>query len=184
MSETIQMIAARLKALREIQNFTTEEIANCVNVSNDIYQKYESGEIDIPASVLYELAQRLGVEMAELLTGEKPRLHTYSVVRKDKRVSVDRQNDYKYASLAYNFTQKKAEPFYVTVEPRPDHYQPKLNYHPGQEFNFILEGRLKVFIGKNEIILEEGDSIYFDPTNKHTFLALDNKPAKMLVVLI
>ena len=59
-----------------------------------------------------------------------------------------------------------------------------LNSHPGQEFNLVLEGTLKIVIGKYELILHEGDALYFDSTYEHGMIALDNRPAKFLAVII
>ena len=54
----------------------------------------------------------------------------------------------------------------------------------GQEFNYILEGSLKVVIDKHELILEEGDSLYFDSGQNHAMKALNGKPAKFLAIII
>ena len=78
---------------------------------------------------------------------------------------------------------KKSEFFIVTVDPKEDK-TPSLNNHPGQEFNYILEGSLKLFIHNNEIELNPGDSVIFDSTHKHAMVALNNKPAKFLAVLM
>jgi quercetin dioxygenase-like cupin family protein len=55
-----------------------------------------------------------------------------------------------------------------------------LNTHPGQEFNYVLEGRLKFVIHNKEFLLNPGDSVYFDSSYKHGMLALDGKEAKYL----
>jgi len=48
----------------------------------------------------------------------------------------------------------------------------------------VLEGSLKLYIHDNEIILTEGDSIYFDSSYGHAMVALNDKPARMLVVVM
>ena len=77
-------------------------------------------------------------------TGAEPRLHTYPLTRNGKGVSVERRKDYKYQSLAHNFIHKKAEPFLVTVEPEEAETPVSYNSHPGQEFDYVLAGTLKV----------------------------------------
>ncbi|HOQ38687.1 MAG TPA: XRE family transcriptional regulator [Acetivibrio sp.] len=172
-----------MKELREISGISVESLSKELNISEETYLEYESGEVDIPVSFLYEIANKFNVTLSEILTGEAPRLHTYSVVRKDKGVSVERRKDYKYKSLAYNFINKKMEPFLVTVEPDSNdeiHY----NSHPGQEFNYVIEGTLKVLINGHEIILNEGDSLFFDSSEKHGMKALNGKIARFLAVII
>ncbi|MDQ1276724.1 MAG: hypothetical protein QG610_2302, partial [Euryarchaeota archaeon] len=82
------------------------------------------------------------------------------------------------------FIHKKAEFFIVTVEPKPEGAKPDTNAHPGQEFNYVLEGSLKVYIHNNEIVLNEGDSIYFDSNYQHAMKAMNGKPAKFLAVIM
>lgn len=183
MSEQIKQIAIRIKDLREISGHTIETLAKELGISKEAYQEYESGNVDIPVSFLYELANKFNVELTAILTGEGPRLHTYSLVRKGKGVSVDRRKQYKYQSLAYNFVHKKAEPFLVTVEPEPDFSTVHFNSHPGQEFNYVLEGVLKIVINNHEVILNEGDSLFFDSSYNHGMQAMENKPAKFLAII-
>lgn len=107
MSEQIKQISRRIKELREISEISPESLSKELNISIETYLEYESGNIDIPVSFLYGIANKFNVELAAILTGDAPRLHTYSVVRKDSGVSVDRRKEYKYQSLAYNFVHKK-----------------------------------------------------------------------------
>ncbi|WP_010252447.1 helix-turn-helix domain-containing protein [Acetivibrio cellulolyticus] len=183
MSEQIKQISRRIKELREISEISPESLSKELNISIETYLEYESGNIDIPVSFLYGIANKFNVELAAILTGDAPRLHTYSVVRKDSGVSVDRRKEYKYQSLAYNFVHKKAEPFMVTVEPDSD---PKVHYnsHPGQEFNYVIEGTLKVIINGHEIILNEGDSLFFDSGVNHGMKAMNDKTARFLAIIL
>ena len=184
MQERIKEVAARVKELREILDISPEDMASGLRINPESYHRYENGEEDIPASILYEISRKLGVEMSILLTGEAPRMHYFTVTRKGQGVSVERRKQYKYQNLAANFINKKAEPFIVTVEPKPEGTPVHTNSHPGQEFNLILEGSLKFFIKDHEFVLEEGDSIYFDSGCDHAMVALNNKPARFLAIIM
>lgn len=186
MTEEIRQIALRIKELREISGISPESLAAELSISTEKYLKYESGNIDIPVGILYEIAGKFKVELTEILTGESPRLHRYSLVRKGKGVSVERRKQYLYQNLAFNFMHKKAEPFLVTVQPdspeqsdAPVHF----NSHPGQEFNYVLEGTLMINIDGHELILNEGDSLYFDSSCNHGMKALNNQQAKFLAII-
>ena len=72
----------------------------------------------------------------------------------------------------------------VTVEPKDDNGTISFNTHPGQEFNYVIEGTLKVIINEKEIILKEGDSLYFDATYKHAMRAVGGKRARFLAIII
>lgn len=184
MQEKVREIAVRIKELRELSGISQVEMAQCIGVSEEYYQSYESGNEDISASSLYEIAQKLGVDLALLLTGSVPRMNTFSVTRKGKGVQVERRKQYQYQALAANFTNKKSEPFLVTVPPRGDDAEVALNQHPGQEMDYMLEGRLKIVVCGNEIILSEGDCIYYDSSYPHGMVALGDQPAKFIALIM
>lgn len=183
MQETIREVAARVREMREIRQLSREELASHLGIDAQTYARYEEGLDDIPASILYGIAQRLEIDMSTLLTGENPRLNVFTVTRRDQGVKVERRKDYEYQNIAANFIHKKGEFFVVTVEPKSD-YQPHRNAHPGQECDFMLEGRMKVYIHNNEVILEAGDCIYFDSSHPHAMEALDGRPAKFLAAIL
>lgn len=184
MEEQIKMIAERIKGLRDIYGISAEAMAKELAISLDLYEQYESGTADIPVSILYQLAHKFNMELSSLLTGEEPRLHTYALTRNGRGVSVERRKEYKYKNLASNFIHKKAEPFLVTVEPDSDDAPVSLNSHPGQEFDYVLEGTLQIILGGHEIVLNEGDSLYYDSSVPHGMKALNGKPTKFLAMIL
>lgn len=184
MEEQIKQIAERIKGLRDICDLSLESMAKDLNIDIETYRGYEEGTSDIPISVLYQIAQHFNMEMAALLTGEEPRLHTYSLTRFEKGVSVERRKEYKYQSLASNFINKKCEPFLVSVGADSLDRPIAQNSHPGQEFDFLLEGSLKIKLGANEVILAPGDSIYYDSSVPHGMQALGGQPAKFLAIVL
>lgn len=184
MQENIKQIARRIKELREISDMSIESMAKELNVDVEKYIQYESGEYDIPVSFLYAMAGKFNIELTVLLTGEEPKLQRFCVVRKDKGLSIDRRKEYKYQDLAYNFINKKAEIFMVTIDPEKEEKSNIHKYsHEGHEFNYILEGTMKFFYKEQEIILEPGDSIYFDSGSEHAMIALGDKRLKFLAAI-
>ena len=183
MNEFAKEIGLRINDLRELSEISTKDFAEQLKIDEDTYILYEKGEKDIPASLLNEIANIFDLDLSLLLTGEETRMNIFDVTKKGKGTSVDRSKEYEYENLCKRFANKKSEFFIVTVDPKEDK-TPSLNNHPGQEFNYILEGSLKLFIHNNEIELNPGDSVIFDSTHKHAMVALNNKPAKFLAVLM
>lgn len=183
MSESLQEIAARICEVRETCGLSPEEVALKLGIPSQVYKQYETAGTDIPISVLYEMARIFRVDLTELLTGKPPRLQSYSVVKSGEGVEVERYKGYRFQSLAFNFKNKKIEPFLVTIEPE-ENKQMSLVTHPGQEFNYVLHGTIKVILGGTAITLSEGDSIYFDPTIPHGQMAVDGKSAQFLTVIL
>lgn len=182
MTGEIREIAERIKELREIGGITAESLAREIGINIDTYRQYEGGACDIPVSVLYEIATRFNVELAELLTGEHPRLHTYSLVRKGKGVEIKRGHDYDYQSLAPNFVHKRMEPMLVTIDPASG--QGETHSHPGQEFDYVLKGSMSVTIDDHELTVNEGDALFFDSNHPHSMRALDSQPAQFLAIIL
>lgn len=182
MNEKTKEIGSRIFELRDLSEINAEEMAEYLKIDVEKYREYENGTSDVPASILYEIAHKLGVDMGLLLTGEETRMHIFTITRKGKGTAVERRKQYKYENLAEKFIHKKAEPFIVTVDPKEK--EPSKNSHPGQEFDYVLEGTLKVYIHSNELTLEEGDSIFFDSAYEHAMEALNDKPAKFLAIVM
>lgn len=183
MNENIKEIALRLKGLREALELDTSSIAEVCGVTTEQYELYESGTTDIPVGMLYNISKHYKIEMSTLLFGQEPHMDSYYLTRKGTGAAVKRSKAYKYQSLAAGFAKRKASPFLVKVEPN-DNKPLSFNSHEGQEFNMVLEGRVSLTIDGKELILDQGDSIYFDSTRPHALKALDGKTIKLLVVII
>jgi transcriptional regulator with XRE-family HTH domain len=184
MNKQIKLIGARIKELREIEGISPESLASELNIESALLSSYESGNADIPVGFLYQVAHRFNIELSALLKGEEPKLHVYTIVRKGKGLNVERRKQYKYENLASNFIQKKIEPFIVSVDPVASNSQLDFNSHPGQEFNYVLDGTLMIVVDGHEIILNAGDSIYFDSGYNHAMKALNNHQARFLAVIV
>jgi len=180
----IKQIAERLAGLREALEITPEEMALTCNISTDEYLRIETGNTDISVSLLHQIASAYGVELTTLMFGDEPKMNAYFVTRKGKGVAVERTKAYKYQSLAAGFSKRKADPFMVTVSPKPDDQPVYLNSHAGQEYNYVISGRLLLHINGKDLILEAGDSIYFNSELPHGMKALDGKDVCFLAVII
>ena len=182
MDEQIKQIAERLRGLRDVLELTPNDIANECGIDKDEYERAESGEYDISVRMLQQIARHYGIALDALMFGEEPKMSTYFLTRAGKGVSVERTKAYKYQSLAAGFKNRKADPFIVTVEPNdnPLHY----NTHEGQEFNLVLEGRLLLSVGGKELVLNEGDSLYFNSNLPHGMKALDGKTVRFLAIIM
>ena len=177
-------IAERMRAIRELSDYTVEEMAALMNISAEEYASYETGNVDIPISALYDMSNTLQVSITELLTGEQAKMHVYAVTRAKKGVEVERSSAYKYWDLAHNFAGRRVSPFLVTIAPADEAEPYHLNTHTGHEYHYCLEGAFKIQINGNEIEIREGDSLYFDSSYPHGMKAMDGKPANVLVVVI
>jgi transcriptional regulator with XRE-family HTH domain len=180
MNEKVANIPERIKELREILEISVMDMAKDTGIPYDTYSKYESGELDIPISALYTIANHLNTDVTVLLTGEEARMDSAAVCRKGKGVEIERYPGYEFSSLAYNFKNRTMEPLLVLLDSSKP--QSALVSHSGQEFNYVVEGKIKIIIGKTEHILSAGDSIYFDARLPHSQSAV-NGTAQFITVI-
>ena len=85
-----------------------------------------------------------------------------------------------WGSLAYNFKGRTIEPLLVYLDPSKEAAAPVT--HSGQEFNYVVEGRIKITVGQREYVLETGDSIYFNAGLPHGQAAV-NGPARFITII-
>jgi len=182
MTEQLKEIGFRLAALRSIAEMTPEAFCEKTGVTAEALAAYEKGELDFSFSFLYNAARVLGVDVIDIMSGDSPRLSDWCVVRNGEGYVINRRAAYKYRHLAFTFRAKKAEPFLVTVEPKAE--SPAQHAHDGQEFNWLVSGRMRFLISDAEYVLEPGDSVYFNASIPHAMQALDDAPAEFLAVVM
>lgn len=184
MNEELKQIGLRLKGLRDAMDLSKKEFAASCDIPLEDYIKYEAGEKDFSISMLKNIATKYNVDITTLMFDEEPRMSCYALTRREKGLEIKRVEDYQYQALASGFTNRKADVFVVTVQPKSDDTPIHLSSHPGQEFNLVFKGRLLIRINGKDLILEKGDSLYFDPSLPHGMKALDGKPVKFLAVVV
>ncbi len=178
--KNINEIAARIRELREVCDYTQEGLAKELGIEPDVYAGFEENG-DFPISVIYEIANKFHVDFNELVTGEPSRIDTYQIVRRGKGRSISRYDGYRFKDLAFRFADKVMQPLLVTLEPSDK--PADLVTHTGQEFNLVLKGSVAVVFEDEEIVLNEGDSIYFDPTHPHGQRCAGDSKARFLTMI-
>lgn len=175
MDEKIIEIAQRLVGMRDVLGITAEEMATDLKITKEEYLSYERGEKDYTFTFLYKAANRFGIDMTELMTGMSPHLSDFTVVRKDEGLPIERRAGFEYKSVAHRFKDRCAEIFMVLAPFESDslHSEIPVNSHEGQEFDYIVEGSLRMQIGEHQEILHQGDTIFYDATIRHGMVAID-----------
>ena len=182
-AEQLKLIAIRISDLRDIAGLSTQEMAEKTGIELAEYEAYETGTVDFSFSHLFNIAEVLGVDISDLLTGESPKLQGYVLTRSGQGLEFRRRQQYQYHHLAYNFRDKLSEPFIVTVEQDKDGAVKQAHSHEGQEFNYVLHGTLKIVLGGNELYLKEGDSLYYDSSLPHAMYAIEGDCEFIAVVV-
>lgn len=179
--EELKELGERIKGLREACDVSLEDMAADLGVSSETLKDWEDNGADIPISVVYHMSHRFGVDMTEILTGTSAKLDTYHVVRRGEGKVVDRHPAYHFEDMAWRYRNKMMQPLMVILDPTDE--PAELITHKGQEFNFVIEGCVTVTIGDRELVLNEWDSIYFNPELPHAQKCNGDKPAKFITII-
>ena len=182
MTDQLLEIGGRLKGLRNIMDIPVEKMADELKLSVDEYTAYEHGQRDFSFSFLLNAANLLGVDVVDIISGETPKLTTCALVRKGEGYNITRRAAYDYKHLAFTFSKKKAEPFLVTVEPNKNDVT--LHSHEGQEFDYMLSGKMEFHLDSIVYELNEGDSVYYDSGVPHAMKASGGQAAKFIAVVM
>ena len=186
MEPKIAEIAERIRALREMLGYSCEEMAKAAETSVEDYIAIESASKDFTFTFLYKCAEKFGVDIIELMTGENPHLSGYTIVRGGNGLAIKRRAGFEYNHLAANFKDKLAEPFLVKAPYKKDEQDKPiaLSMHAGQEFDYILQGSLK-FVHEDHIEeLNTGDSVFYDSGRRHGMIATSDDGCIFLAVVI
>jgi quercetin dioxygenase-like cupin family protein len=178
-------LGERIREAREMRGLTLQDLSSRSGVSVDGLERVEANRAIPPLGQLVRLGKALEMKMGYFLSAgvDKP----MCVVRSDARPTVARhgkqrseQYGYVYESLAPEKTNRLMEPFLVTLTPTEFG---EFSSHDGQEFLFVLEGEIRVQVGKEVEVLHPGDSIYYDSSHSHLVKCYGSKPAKILAVI-
>lgn len=183
MEKEIFEIAQRIRALREIEEIEAKDMAATVGRTLDEYLAYENGEKDFSFSFLYTVANKLKVDITDIITGEGAKLHVFSLVRNGEGLHMERRRAYKYQHLAPIFKNRKMEPFLVSVEPKDTDSAIAKNCHEGHEINYIVSGSMTFYIDENTVLMHQGDLVYFDAMHPHAMRAENNQPCEFLAII-
>ena len=179
-------VAARIKEMREILGLSAAEMAEKTEVSEETYEAYEGGKCDLPFSFIHKCTLAFGVDLSDLLEGHSAKLSSYTVTRRGKGQLTAKENGIEISNMAPNFRGKLAEPYWVRYEysealqNKPIH----TTTHGGQEFDLVISGSLKVQIGEHTVVLEEGDSIYYESGTPHGMIAVGGRDCVFCAVVL
>ena len=184
--ENVRDIALRIREMRQIMGYSTQEMAIRTQLDEKTYIAYEGGTVDLPFTFIHKCALAFGVELTDLLEGFSANLSNYTVTRRDRGITTAREQGIRIQNLAPMFRKKIAEPYWVRYDYLPEQQDQPIHttMHAGQEFDLILEGTLKVQVGEAVEVLHEGDSIYYDSSIPHGMIAVDGKNCLFLAVVL
>ena len=163
-------VGPRLRALRLARDMTLSALAEATGISLSTLSRLESGQRRPNLELLLPLARAYQVPLDELVgapaTGD-PRVHLRPItVRGMTIVPLTRKPGGIQA--------------YKHVLPAGPLDQPNPQVHEGYEWLYVLNGKLRMVLGSQDLVLGAGESAEFDTRVPHWFGRADGKAVEFL----
>lgn len=166
-------IGERIKMLRISQKRTVLEIAEASELSKSMISKIENNKAVPSVAALVKIANALGTNISSILEQDgwvNAIITTYKKAH-DNLTSTDKgYSIYPYAS---EYHEKKMQPFLFVA--KKGEVTPHELSHEGEEFIYIIKGKMKMQVGDVEYLLSPGDSLYFNSVLKHGVMPVSDE---------
>lgn len=178
----MKKIGERIKKSRNEKSMSLRELANKVELSASFLSQIEQGKASPSIENLKKIANSLDVRVSYLIEDEDEERNVEHIRKGHVRYIESRDSNTKMALLTMSNSEKNMEPILYEIgvdgESGRNYYS-----HSGEEFIYILEGELIIYISDKEYKLVKGDSLYFKSSLKHRFKNISGKETKALWVV-
>lgn len=165
-----RMVRARLRTLRQTLGLSLDEVAARANLSASTISRIETGKRTISLDVLLPLASALQVDLDELLD-----------VRGDDDVVIHPVPSGTGDRISWVLSRSTRGTVVIKMRLEPTRHVPEQRVHPGHDWFFVLEGRVRLLLGEREIVVEAGEAAEFATMTPHAMTAVDG-PAELIMI--
>jgi transcriptional regulator with XRE-family HTH domain len=177
---------AAVRAVRERRGWTLAEASRRTRLSVSTLSKIENNRVSLNFEKLARLSAGLGIDIANLLdTRAVAAARTAgrrSVTRADEGAVIE-TGPYRHVYLATDLLSKSFTPIVAEVRARSMDEFGELIRHPGEEFAYVLAGEITLHTDiYAPVTLKTGDSVFFDSSMGHAYLAAGPGPCRILSI--
>ena len=170
-------IGRRLKDIRATKGLSIDYLANETGFSKDYISGVEKGAIMPPVATILRLSRALEIDSSILLKKERDEAD-----KKKTEGFRERTESYSYQTLTPDALHKHLKAFKVFIDPVSDHKSVTYQ-HEGEEFIYVIAGKVEVTVGDNKTVLDPDNSLHFNSSIVHKLRNLSSEKAEMVVVL-
>jgi transcriptional regulator with XRE-family HTH domain len=174
MTESLPTLGKIMRALRARNGWTRKEMSRQTGIPLSTLAKVEHDRLTLGYDKLQQISRRLKMRMSELLAhGDAPESRVMtrrSIGTLDTAVRVNSAN-YDYYFLCPDLRNKRMIPIFARPHAKTLKEFGELVRHAGEEFIFVLTGRVAVHTEFYEpVTLEPGQCMYIDSGMGHAYL--------------
>jgi len=184
MNDYLIGIGKRIKDIRKTNKMTINTVAAEANVSNGLISRIENGRTIPSLPVLLNIINALETKVSDFFDGMAVANElSYIVSRSEDNAIIEKEEEAQGFTYKYLFGKQMSSIGFeaVLLEVKPNSQREKVETD-AYEFKYILSGECVYSIGEDEVLLKEGDSIFFDGRIPHVPINRGNLTAKMLVL--
>ncbi len=166
---------------REQSRQTQTSLAKSAEITKSTLSKIENGQISSTVSTLTRIAKAMGRPLSDFFA-EPPTKTAYVFTPAGEGEIVTRggtEIGHVYEGLALSMTGKATQPYLMTIHPGDP---PGRFKHGGEEFFYVLSGRMVASVGDKFFEMGPGDSLYFYSENVHSAKAVGDIPVRFLCI--
>jgi quercetin dioxygenase-like cupin family protein len=169
-------IGKKIKKARTSKKFSLDHVANETGFSTEYLKEVESCKSIPPVGALLQIARALEIESGALLRESESKLESRV------KAQTKRTDNYAYTTLTPGAENKHLKAFRVSIEAQQDHKGVGY-HHEGEEFVYVLAGKVEVAVGEHLNTLEQGESLHFNSGIQHKMRSVSDEKAELIVVL-
>jgi quercetin dioxygenase-like cupin family protein len=167
----------KIRNLREEKGVSLDALSRETGYPAEVLKDVEEGKIAPPVALVLQLGRTFKMDIEQIQGGEDKQASKRRAKSHKKRVA-----SYAYAPLTRPGEEKHLRAYRVTINAQTQHKGVEY-HHEGEEFVYVLSGGLKIQVGQNVSMLEEGESITFDSSLHHALSNPTDEKAELLVVI-
>jgi transcriptional regulator with XRE-family HTH domain len=177
---------ARLRELRQERGMTLQQASKATGVAQSTLSKMENEQLSPTYNLMQKLALGLEIEMPQLFAPiSEPKISGRRAVTRKGQGRAHATATYDHELMAMDLGSKRMVPFKSRVRARSIDEFGDWVRHDGEELLLVLEGQVTVYTEEYEpLILNEGDSSYFDSTMGHAVVSSSEEDALILWVCL
>ncbi|WP_290919202.1 cupin domain-containing protein [Halodesulfovibrio sp.] len=182
-----EKLGNRIRKFREERGLSRAELAEQADLTELFVTALEEEDLYPSIAPLQKIARALGVRLGTFMDDEisvDPLIVRKSCREADLTMQKagDKSPSFLFHSLGKGKTDRNMEPFFIHITPESEENR-KISSHQGEEFIVVTSGKLLIRYGKEEHILEAGDSAYFNSIVPHYVGAADGEEAEIYAVI-
>ncbi len=184
-------IGEKIRGLRQQKRLTLQELSELTTLSKPLLSQIENQQVIPPLATLLKIAKGLKVDIHFFFEDAGNRqnyvLTRREDVREDEKIPRPAANDvarpYAYHSLAQGLRHKHMEPFLVEFENKKWDDSLFFRHEGDEEFIYITAGELDFHYNNEVLRMKVGDSIYYDSSQPHGWVAVGDATARAVAVM-